>query len=210
MSKIAYNYEIIRKDLAAKVMEVVYTSPGRNPVHVSARLPYVGESELAVIQMFAPVPRWLEQDMEVQDVEVGKTGAVVPPDVKPTTLGTAKQSKAAAIAAWRYALEVSGITVGGSMVRTDRESQAQLTGAYQTLKGGLVDSIDWKTATGTFVTLTLTDVTALAQAVAQHVQYCFTQEKNLLSRVAAAQTIEDVNAISLPALPWENLLVSVA
>jgi len=197
---IAYSYKIISKDIAAKVMEVVYTSPGRSPVHVGTRLPYVGESELAVIQMYAPVAYWREQDMEVQDVEVGKTGDVTPPDVEPTTLGTAKQAKAAAIAAWRYALEISGVVVGGSVVLTDRESQAQLTGAYQTLKDGLVSSIDWKTGDGSFVTITLAEVTALAQAVAQHVQASFTQEKNLLAQVAAAQSIEEVNSIVLPAI----------
>lgn len=210
MNNIAYSYEIVSKDLAAKVMEVVYTSPGRQTMHISARLPYVGETELSVIQMFAPLAYWREQDMAVQDVQVGTTGEVIPPGVEPTTLASAKQAKAASIAAWRYMLETSGVVVNGAKVMTDRESQAQLTGAYQTLKDGLVPSIDWKTGTGVFVTLTLAEVTALAQAVAQHVQSSFTQEKNLLAQVAAAQTIEEVNAIQLPAIPGATIPATVA
>ena len=50
---IPYTYEIISVDQQARVMEVVYSSPGRQTMHISARLPFVGESLEAVIQMFS-------------------------------------------------------------------------------------------------------------------------------------------------------------
>lgn len=207
MSNIAYTYVIIKKDLQAKVMELVYSSPGRADMHIGMPLPKVGQSVEEVAAMYAPVANWAEAEAEVLDVQVGVTGGYTPPGVEPTTLGSAKQRKLDQIAEWRYALETAGVNVGGVMVRTDRESQAQLTGAFSSLKEGLVTSIDWKAANGQFVTLTLVDVSAIAQAVAQHVQASFTQEKSYIAQVQAATTIEQVDAITLP--PANSIPVTV-
>jgi hypothetical protein len=75
---IEYTYEIISVDEAARCMEVVYTSEGRQTMHIGARLPFVGESLEAVIQMYAPVAYWLEQEAEVVVPDVGVGGVVVP------------------------------------------------------------------------------------------------------------------------------------
>ena len=76
---IAYNYEIIAVDQAARCMEVVYTAEGRQTMHIGARLPYEGEELEAVIAMYSPVPFWLEQERAVQVPQVGTAGAIVPP-----------------------------------------------------------------------------------------------------------------------------------
>ena len=76
---IAYNYEIISVDPAARCMEVVYTSEGRQTMHIGARLPYEGEELEAVIAMYSPVAYWLEQERAVQVPQVGTAGAIVPP-----------------------------------------------------------------------------------------------------------------------------------
>jgi hypothetical protein len=195
---IAYTYEIIAVDQAARVMEVVYTSPGRQTMHIGARLPYQGETVEAIVEMFAPVAYWLEQEAAVVVPSVGVSGSVTPPGVEPTTLGSAKQAKKAEIAAWRYMEETKGVVLGGSTIKTDRESQATISGAYSSLKDGLIPSVDWKTADGAFVTLGVTEIAAIAQAVAQHVQGSFTAEKALAQQVDSAETIEAVQAIVVP------------
>lgn len=60
-------------------MEIVYSSQGRQTMHIGARLPYEGESLEALIKSYAPVRYWQEQEAVVQDVAIGVTGQVVPP-----------------------------------------------------------------------------------------------------------------------------------
>lgn len=75
---IQYTYEIIAVDQAARAMEVVYTSEGRQTMHIGARLPYLGESLESVVQMYAPVAYWLEQEATVLVPQIGVTGVVSP------------------------------------------------------------------------------------------------------------------------------------
>jgi len=75
---ITYNYEIIAVDQAARCMEVVYTSEGRQTMHIGARLPYEGEELEAVIAMYSPVVYWLEQERAIQVPQVGTSGTIVP------------------------------------------------------------------------------------------------------------------------------------
>lgn len=195
---ISYSYEIVSVNQQARVMEVVYTSPGRQTMHIGARLPYQGEAIETIVQMYAPLRYWQEQEAAVVVPSVGATGSVTPPGVEPTTLGSAKQAKKAEIAAWRYVQETKGVVLNGSTIKTDRESQATISGAYSSLKDGLITSVDWKTAEGAFVTLGVAEIAAIAQAVAQHVQGSFTAEKALVQQVDAATTIEEVQAVVVP------------
>ncbi|MEN6402942.1 MAG: DUF4376 domain-containing protein, partial [Armatimonadia bacterium] len=94
--------------------------------------------------------------------------------------------------------ETSGVVVGGAKIRTDRESQATVTGAFVTLSQGLVQSVDWKAEDGVWVQLTLAEITPIAAAVASHVQACFTAERLLAQQINAAQTIEEINAVHFP------------
>jgi len=193
---ILYNYEIIKVDEAARVMEVVYTSEGRQTMHIGARLPYEGESLEAVIQMFSPVPYWLEQEAQTLPVAVGITGTIGTP--VEVTLESTKQAKLAEIAAARYGYEISGVRVNQVQIRTDRESQAAINGAYVALLNGVLETVDWKGSDGKWVPLTLAEAKILAQAVAEHVQSAFSIEKQLTEQVNVATTIEDVETIKWP------------
>jgi hypothetical protein len=75
---IAYKYEIIAVDAAARCMEVVYSAEGRPTMHIGARLPFEGESLEKVIGMYAPVSYWIEQERSVVIPQVGASGVVVP------------------------------------------------------------------------------------------------------------------------------------
>ena len=116
------------------------------------------------------------------------------PEVVPPTLEEIKTAKLAELAAARYTEEIGGIVVGVITIATDRESQAMLTGAYVSLKQGLMQSVNWKGDDG-WVTAMLTEIEPIAQAVGQHIQACFTKESQLAAQVAAAETVEAVNAI---------------
>ena len=190
---IQYTYSVIKVDEAARVMEVVYTADGRQTMHIGARLPYVGESLEAVIQMYAPVPYWLEQEAEVAVVAEGATGTI---GAAPSqTLESVKADKLAQIAQWRYGREIAGVVIDGALISTDRESQAKLSAAYSSLKDGLLSSINWKTQSGSFVVLDAQSIGAVAGAVAQHVQSCFDAEMALVAQVNTAASIEAVNAV---------------
>jgi hypothetical protein len=73
---IQYTYEIVKVDEAARCMEVVYASEGRLTMHIGARLPFEGESLEAVIQMYAPIAYWREQERAVVAPPVGLIGTL--------------------------------------------------------------------------------------------------------------------------------------
>lgn len=195
---IPYTYKIINVNPQARAMEIVYTSPGRQTMHIGTRMPYASETPESIVRMYEPVAYWLEQEAQLAEVQDGLEGSIVPPESAPLTLETAKAAKLAEIAAWRYSLETSGVAFNGARIKTDRESQATVTSAFISLAQGLVTSIDWKAENGVWVRLGLAEMSAIAQAVAVHVQQSFTLEKSYVEQVAAASTIEAVQAIELP------------
>ena len=110
-------------------------------------------------------------------------------------LAGAKSAKKAEIAAARYAAEIAGVTVGGVVVRTDRESQALITGAALKATQDAEYVCTWKSESG-FVTLDAATVLAVADAVRTHVQTCFDTEYAKCDLIDAAQTVEDVEAVT--------------
>ena len=106
-----------------------------------------------------------------------------------------KAAKKSEIAAARYAAEIAGVTVGGVVVRTDRESQALITGAALKATQDGTYSCTWKAESG-FVTLNAGTIIAVADAVRTHVQACFDAEAAKCALIDAAQTVEDVEAVS--------------
>lgn len=81
---IEFSYQIVSVDAQARCMEVVYAAEGHQTMHIGARLPFVGESLEDVIKMYAPIPLWLEAQMEVVVPDVGSSGTVIPPAPEPT------------------------------------------------------------------------------------------------------------------------------
>lgn len=95
-----------------------------------------------------------------------------------------------ALADYRWRIETGGVTLpSGARILTDRESQAQLTSAYQSLAMPFVDSIDWKAVEG-WVTVSEAELRPIAQAVAQHVQACFKAERRVSKQIDATEDAE--------------------
>jgi len=196
---IPYTYTVVEADENGTVLR--YESPGREPILRGIVTPTEFESLDHLAQQYAPIADWIKAGARRMVPALGSTGSYSPPtpqeDVR-TPLERAKDEKKAVIAAWRFSQETKGIMVAGAKILTDRESQSTINGALVSLREGLISSVDWKAANGQFVQLTLAEITVVAQAVARHVQACFTTEAQLVSLVDAAATVEDVEAVAIP------------
>ena len=109
-----------------------------------------------------------------------------------------KAAKLAELAEARWRAETGGVSAGGMTVRTDRESQAMITGAALQAMMDPEYSCRWKAGEG-FVTLDARTILGAAMAVRAWVQGCFDREAELAAAVAAATTKEEVAAIGWPA-----------
>lgn len=85
----------------------------------------------------------------------------------------------------RFIKETAGITVSGTPMPTDRVTQSQLAGAYAYVQANASATFQWKLANGAFTQLNATQITAIATAVAAHVQACFTMEATVAAAVKA-------------------------
>lgn len=104
-----------------------------------------------------------------------------------------KESLIADVATKRWQVETGGITIAGTPITTDRESQAQLTSAYTSLKGGLIMDTQWKAADGSFMLVTLAEIEPVAQVVASHVRACFAAEQAHDEAISALATQVDLD-----------------
>lgn len=92
----------------------------------------------------------------------------------------------------RWAVESGGITVGGILVDTTIEAQNRISSVV--LNGTRVgmESINFKSPNGQFNTITMTQMTAIADAIAAHVQNCFTAEAAHCAEVDALANLSEV------------------
>lgn len=95
----------------------------------------------------------------------------------PRTLADLKAAAFADLAEQRWIVETGGLTLpGGLRVKTDRPSREALNSLVADLRTSGAGSIDFKAASG-WVTVTRQEAEAIARAVAQHVQACFSTER---------------------------------
>ena len=115
------------------------------------------------------------------------------------TLEELKSRKLAEIATARYVAETGGVDVAMGeatvTIRTDRESQAMITGAALKATSDTEYSCRWKTVQG-FVTVSAAQIVAVADAVRDHVQASFDREAELVALVNAATTVDEIEAIT--------------
>lgn len=99
-------------------------------------------------------------------------------------------------AAKRFSLETGGLEIGGTSVRTDRESQALINGAFNMAKQDENFTTKFKGVAG-FVDLNATQIIAIAMAVGAHVAACFAAEAAAVAAIESgnATTREHVDAL---------------
>ena len=108
----------------------------------------------------------------------------------PPSLEELKAAKAAEMAAARFEAETAGI----DGIKTDRESQALITGAALKAMQDSAYSCRWKTESG-FVELSALQISAIADAVRAHVQSCFDREAELVALIEAAESPGELDEI---------------
>lgn len=86
-----------------------------------------------------------------------------------------------ATARWRK--ENGGMTIGGLTVATDDRSKALIQGAYLQAQRDPAFTAQWKTSSGSFVTISAAEIEAVALAVAAHIQACFAKEAEVVQAI---------------------------
>ncbi|QHI70146.1 DUF4376 domain-containing protein [Tichowtungia aerotolerans] len=118
--------------------------------------------------------------------------------VAPSVLEKAAMFKKREIASARYEAEFSGFTEpnSGLFVRTDERTRSLLTAAKLRAQANAAYLVEnWKTADGTFITLDAPTIIALESAVHDFIEAQFAKEADLVARINAVSTIEEVAAI---------------
>jgi hypothetical protein len=136
----------------------------------------------------------------VIEVADGRATATYPvldysPDEVAGILDAARERKRSEIAAARFEAETAGIDVNGFTVRTDRESQALITGAALQAIVDYDYECRWKTSEG-FVHLSAEQIKYIAQLVRSHVQSCFDREAELCGLIDKAETPDELGGIA--------------
>lgn len=116
-------------------------------------------------------------------------------EVSPRPWEQLKASLLSHAAMKRYGKEVDGIEVGGASIKTDRDSQSMIAGAFALVQDDPQKVIKFRTSAG-FVDLDAAAVTAIARAVGDHVQACFALEADVVAQIEAQTltTFEQVDA----------------
>lgn len=130
------------------------------------------------------------QDYEWQ----GDEWVLIPPDPA-EVLAAAK----AALAAHRYEVETGGVSVGGIVVATDRQSQSMITGAVSKAQRDPNFVTRWKGADGNFTTVDASTILMIGDAVSDHIAACFDREASLLADLEAAEDAAALEAIDITA-----------
>lgn len=131
----------------------------------------------------------------IEDDDDFRVGDHLTAEGKPDTLRRDKAAKLAEIAAARWEAQNGGCDVGGMRILTDKDSQVALMGAYMAAADNPEYKCQWKTPGG-FITLNASTIVAAANAVRAFVQGCFDKEAELIKRVEAAETAEEVAAVA--------------
>ena len=123
---------------------------------------------------------------------------------RPYTLDEAKAAKRAEIAAARWNEMSSPTTVSGydAVWYTDKESLDDMNRASINLQRAIAlghkpenTMIEWKTANGTFVNLSLNDLITVELLLSQRQQELYTKESLLKNQIETSSTVNEVELL---------------
>lgn len=185
--RFSYNGTIIAIDAAFGIQD------GTNQVH----FPHLPEAEgvtgynypAGYLRMLTPAERTAKGFTEVAEPERFDERWFTAPGVQ-RPLAACKITRLTDLGALRYQKETGGIEIGEMQIATDRETQGVLTAARTLAKENPAYTVNWKAALGLFVTLDAPTIISIADAVALHVQACFTREMELSNQIGAAANLD--------------------
>lgn len=105
-----------------------------------------------------------------------------------------QETLSAAIAAMRYEREVSGITVSGIPISTERgDHRIVMAQLRAEARANAEYTVSLKTSTG-FITLDSETILAVTGAMLSYINACFVREAVLLSQIASGVALDTVAA----------------
>lgn len=124
-----------------------------------------------------------EQAWEVYDLE---------PEQVEVNIVAVKERLIEAATAKRWAVETGGMVLpGGVQIATTTEDQNRITSVIANAERAGVLSVDFKASSG-WISLSLDELKGIADAIALHVQACFTAERTHHETIALLTTAQDV------------------
>jgi len=181
----------------------------------------LSEAELAELNIYPvdevrPPLTWTQHyGVPVIEVTDGRATATYPvldhsPDEVAGILEAAKSAKRAEIAAarWQEMSEPTKVPGYDALWYADKESLDDMNRASTNLQRAIAlehvsadATVDWKAADGTFQSLTLDDLITVELLLSQRQQTLYSKEAELTIQIDAAQTPEELEAItwSMPA-----------
>lgn len=125
--------------------------------------------------------------------------------VSSMTVQEVKDERWSKIKTARMEAEFGGFTWDESVFDSDTISQSRIQGAVQlaqmALSAGQPWQIDWTLQDNTVRTLTGEDMFGVGVALGQHVAHCHETARLLREAIEAAQTTEDIEAVTWPLEP---------
>lgn len=106
-----------------------------------------------------------------------------------------KQRLLAKLSQVRWERETGGVQVMGALVKTDRESQSTITGAFAMARADSATTVQWKANNG-FVALDSDAVIMFGSAVFAHVQGCFAHEAAFTAQINKCTKLVDLLVIA--------------
>jgi hypothetical protein len=108
---------------------------------------------------------------------------------------TAAQALMARTSEMRWQHETGGINIDAVRVATAIEDQNRITSVVANAVAAGVEAVDFKAESG-WVSLSLSELQAIACAIARHVQACFTAERSHHDAIQALAAIGDVAGLA--------------
>lgn len=146
------------------------------------------ETDADISEMFHPDLVWVEVP-DGADVACGWTYAAGKFAAPVVPAPTAEDMKAK-IAERRWQQVQAGTDADGIHIDTSDTSQVKITGASMTATIDSTYTCNWKTADGSWVTLSATQILAIARAMRVYIQACYDREKALAEEVDAGTFTE--------------------
>ncbi|SDI53869.1 DUF4376 domain-containing protein [Pseudomonas panipatensis] len=146
------------------------------------------ETDGDISEMFHPDLVWVVVP-DGADVACGWTYAAGKFSAPVVPAPTAEEMKAK-IAERRWQQVQAGTNADGVHLDTSDTSQVKITGAALEATLDSTYSCDWKAADGSWVTLSATQILAIARAMRAYIQACYDREKALAEEVDAGTFTE--------------------
>lgn len=161
------------------------------------RLPYGKpfRDGTGTLHPWSVIKAWAEADLAA----IGVTRETHPEPEAPT-LEQRRDALADAVREKRWEVETGGTLVNGIPIRTDLGSQGKIADAIALVeRDPEMTAVDFEAQPGVWVSLDQPTLTAIGIAVGRHVQAAYTRSRSLHEAIAAAETIEALDAIDINA-----------